>query len=84
MAGLMQECRKKDDGNGVNGKEERETKEKIFRCSERRYGESWCEGDGRQKQDGLEKYDTLWLPLIEGKGRKEKKKKQAKHFYICI
>ena len=24
----------------------RETKEKIFRCSERRYGESWCEGDG--------------------------------------
>ena len=39
-------CRKKDDRNGVTGKEEkRETKEKIFRCSERRYGESWCEGD---------------------------------------
>ena len=33
-------CRKKDDGNGVTGKEEkRETKEKIFRRSERRYGE---------------------------------------------
>ena len=27
--------------------EKRETKEKIFRCSERRYGGSWCEGDGR-------------------------------------
>ena len=33
-------CRKKNDGNGVTGKEEkRETKEKIFRCSKRRYGE---------------------------------------------
>ena len=33
-------CKKKDDGNGVTGKEKkRETKEKIFRCSERRYGE---------------------------------------------
>ena len=32
-------CRKKDDGNGVTGKEEkRETKEKISRCSERKYG----------------------------------------------
>ena len=41
-------CRKKDDRNGVTEKEEkRETKEKIFRCSERRYAESWCEGDGR-------------------------------------
>ena len=41
-------CKKKDDGNGVTGKEEkRETKEKIFRYSERRYGGSWCEGDGR-------------------------------------
>ena len=40
-------CRKKDDGNGVTGKEEkRETKEKIFRCSKRRYGGSWCKGDG--------------------------------------
>ena len=29
-------CRKKDDGNGSTGKEEkRETKEKIFRCSEK-------------------------------------------------
>ena len=53
----------------------RVTKEKISRCSERRYGRSWCEGDGRQKQEGLEKDDTLWLPLIEGKGRKKKKKK---------
>ena len=26
--------------------EKRETKEKIFRCSKRRYGGSWCEGDG--------------------------------------
>ena len=24
----------------------RETKEKIFRCSEKRNGGSWCEGDG--------------------------------------
>ena len=41
-------CRKKDDGNGVIGQEEkRETKEKISRCSERRYGRIWCEGDGR-------------------------------------
>ena len=24
----------------------KETKEKIFRCSERRYGRIWCEGDG--------------------------------------
>ena len=32
---------KKDDGNGVTRKEEtRKTKEKIFRCSERRYGGS--------------------------------------------
>ena len=36
----------KDDGNGITGKEEkRETKEKILRCSERRYGGSGCEGD---------------------------------------
>ena len=41
-------CRKKGDGNGVTGKEEkREAEEKIFRCTERRYGESWYEGDGR-------------------------------------
>ena len=40
-------CRKKNDGHGITGKEEkRETKEKIFRCSEGRYGGSWCEGDG--------------------------------------
>ena len=36
-----------DDGNGFTKKEEkRETKETIFRCSEKRYGGSWCEGDG--------------------------------------
>ena len=41
-------CRKKDDRNGVTRKEEkRETKEKIFRCSERKYGGSWCKRDGR-------------------------------------
>ena len=35
-------CRKKDDRNGVTGKEEkRETKKKISRCSERRYEGSW-------------------------------------------
>ena len=28
------------------GKRKRETKEKIYRCCERRYGESWCKGDG--------------------------------------
>ena len=28
------------------GKRRRGSKEKIFRCSERRYGGSWCEGDG--------------------------------------
>ena len=68
-------CRKKDDGNEVTGKEEkRETKEKIFRYSERRYGKSWCKGNGRWKQDGLETDNTLWLPLIEEKGRKKKKK----------
>ena len=40
-------CRKNNDRNGVTGKEEkRESKEKIFRCNERRYGESWCKGDG--------------------------------------
>ena len=33
-------CRKKDDGNGIKRKEEkRETGEKIFRCSKKRYGE---------------------------------------------
>ena len=40
-------CKKKDDGNGITKKEEkREAKEKIFRCSERSYGGSWCKGDG--------------------------------------
>ena len=39
-------CRKKDDGNGVAGKEEkRETKEKIFGCGEGGYGKGWCKGD---------------------------------------
>ena len=27
------------------GEEKRDTKEKIFRCGERRYGKSWCKGD---------------------------------------
>ena len=53
--------------NGVTGKEKRETKEKIYRCSGRRYGGSWCES--------LEKHDTLWLPLIERKSQKKRKKK---------
>ena len=40
-------CRKKSDKNGATGKEEkREAKEKIFRCSEERYEESWCKGEG--------------------------------------
>ena len=40
-------CRKKGDGNGVTGKEEkREAEEKIFRCSKTRYGVSWCDGEG--------------------------------------
>ena len=43
---VMRRCRKKNDGNGVTGKEKRETKEKIFRCSKGRYEGSWCEGDG--------------------------------------
>ena len=37
-------CRKKDDG--ITRKEEK-TKKKIFRCNERRYRGSWCEGYGR-------------------------------------
>ena len=36
-------------------------------------GGSWCEGDECCRQDGLKKDDTLWLPLIEGKSRKENK-----------
>ena len=35
--------RKKGDGNLVTGNEEkRKAKEKIFRCSKGRYGESWA------------------------------------------
>ena len=61
--------------HGVTRKEEkRETEEKISTCSERRYGESWCEGEGHHKQDALEKHLTLWLPMIKGKGQKKKKK----------
>ena len=38
---------KKEDGNRVNGKEEkRKVEEKISGCSEGRYEGSWCEGDG--------------------------------------
>ena len=67
--------RKKDDENKIAGKEEkRETKEKIFGCDVEGYGGSWCEGDRRWRKDGLKKDNTLWLHLIEGKGRKEKKK----------
>ena len=70
-------CRKKNDGNGVTGKEEkRETKEKIFTCSKGRYAENWCEGDGCRRQKDVENDDTLWPPLTKGKGRKEKKKKK--------
>ena len=40
-------CRKKGDGKEVTGKEEKkEAEEKSSRCSEGRYGESWCEGEG--------------------------------------
>ena len=39
--------RKKGDRNRVTGNEEkREVREKIFRCSEGRYEESWRKGDG--------------------------------------
>ena len=39
-------CRKKNDENGVTGKEEtREAKEKISGCSEGGYGGIWCEGE---------------------------------------
>ena len=61
-----------------------ETKEKIFRSSERRYGGSWCEEDGRSRQDGLEKDHTLWLPLIEGKGQIKKKKKICHLSFLCV
>ena len=38
---------KKDDGNGITGKEKkREAKKKISRCSEGRYGKSWCNREG--------------------------------------
>ena len=58
-------CRKKDDGSGVAGKEKkREANEKIFRCSEKRYGKV---GAKEEAKDTLEKHDTLWLPLIERK-----------------
>ena len=40
-------CRKKSDRNRVTRKEEkREAEEKISRCSEGRYGRSWCKGEG--------------------------------------
>ena len=38
--------KKKGDGNGATGKKEkRDVEEKIFRCSEERYGKSWCQGE---------------------------------------
>ena len=58
--------------------EKRETKKKIFKFSEGRYAGSWYEGDRRWRQDGLEADNTLWLPLIEGKGRKAKKKNEKR------
>ena len=45
-------------------------------------GGSWCKGDKRRRQDGLEKDDMLWLPLIEGKGRKEKTVLSVQLFYL--
>ena len=67
--------RKKGDGNGVTGKEEkREAKEKLFGCSEGRYGESWCRRR-TLKQDALEKYHTLWLPLSKGKAERRKRRR---------
>ena len=76
--------RKKGDGNGVTGKKEkREAKEKIFRCSEGSYGKScgaretdienrtlWR--NGLETYGAVKKHNTLWLPLIKGKGRKKK------------
>ena len=62
-------CKKKNDGNGVTGKEEkREAEEKIARCSEGRYGGSRCDREGHSKQDAVQKHHTLWLLLIKGKG----------------
>ena len=58
-----------------------EFKEKIFRCSEGRYGGSWGKGDGCRRQKDVENDDTLWPPLTKGKGRKEKKKI---YFFVCL
>ena len=66
-------CRKKGNGNGVTAKEEkREVEKKISGSIEGGYGESWCEGEGRWKQDPVEEHHTLWQPLIKGKGQKNK------------
>ena len=71
--------RKKGDGNGVTGKEEKtEAQEKISGCSEGEYGRSWGEGEGHWKQDAVEEHHTLWLPLIKRKGRKKKNKRHHK------
>ena len=51
-------CRKKDD---TEEEEKRETKEKILRCSERRYGGSWCERDGLENNV---KNRTVWRKMI--------------------
>ena len=47
----------------------------IWKLVQYDYGKSWCEGDGRWKQDAVavEEHHTLWQPLIKGKGRKKKK-----------
>ena len=64
-------CRKKGDGNGVTGKEEkREAEKKIYGCSKGGYGRSWCKG-GHLKQDAVKEHHMLWRPLITGKGRKK-------------
>ena len=39
--------RKKNDRNGIAGKEKNRETKKIFRCGEGGYGGGWCEGDGR-------------------------------------
>ena len=61
--------KKEGDGNGVTRKEEkRKAEKKIFRCSEERYGRSWCDREGYRRQNAVEKHHTLWLFLIKKKG----------------
>ena len=61
-------CKKKGDGNGIAGKEEKKkAEEEIFGCSEGGCRGSWCEGKRHWKQDAVEEHHTLWQPLIKGK-----------------